>query len=238
MLLQLYDGHGTVEAAFTDPYNLIEKNKDLEMPVPRALMPVGVSAWAAFTPCYVMAWCDSMQWRDGDSAAAFILSSVGLGKAFAVRPALLSPLLVSKEVERSTLDGDSSDDGFEVAQLGGDAGDSSGGEEQEEGHQDEDEPDEESVSQASARSSLPGFEFYDSIQSRITELHGVSATKAMKEVEYLEGLGGKSKRYRPGCRPQGWSSTADDFNKAYTDAVPKSVRERPSDQGLRLKKGL
>ena len=44
MLLKLCDGHGTVEAAFTDPYNLIEKNKELEVPVPRALMPVGVSA--------------------------------------------------------------------------------------------------------------------------------------------------------------------------------------------------
>lgn len=48
-------------------------------------------------------------------------------------------------------------------------------------------------------------------------------------------MGGKSKRYKLGCLPQGWSSTAGDFNKAYTDTVPKAVREKDPDTGLKLK---
>ena len=237
-LIRLCDGHGMVEVVYKDLYGLIEKNKNNDVPVPRAYMPVGVNDWADLTPCRVMAWCESMQWRDGDRAAAFILIVVGLGKAFAIRPALLSPLLVCRAVERETLGCDSSDDGLEVAQLGGDSADDESGEEGE-----GDEADEEIGAddprlglQGPALSAHPGAEFAPAILERIDRLHGAGATKAQKQAEYLEGMGGKSKRYKPGCLPQGWTSSAGDFNKAYTDTVPKSVREQDHDAGLELKK--
>ena len=219
MMLTLCD----VEIVCKDPYDLIAKYKGKEVQVPRALMPVGVREWAGKTPCHILAWCAAMQWRDGDKACAFILIVVGLGKAFAIRPTLLSPLVVDREVEAQTLRADSDDEGFEVAQLGGESdGDGDDGEVQEaEKGGGEEEADVEMLGPAGPTASGESVvDLASAIMQRTAELHGVSATKAAKQVEYLEGLGGKGKRYKQGYKPQGWESTAGDFNKAYTDNVP------------------
>ena len=238
MMLKLCDGHGSVEVVCKDPYNLVENNKGKEILVPRALMPVGVCDWAGETPCHILAWCAELQWRDGDKAGAFILIVVGVGKAFAIRPALLTPLVGALD-EASALIADSDDEGLEVAQLGGesDGADEVQGEEGEDGGGGE-EADVEMLGPTGPTSSGgSAADLAAAIMQRTAELHGVSATKQARQVEYIEGLGGKSKRYKPGCRPQGWESTAGDFNKAYTDNVPKHLRERAPEEGLRLKRG-
>ena len=239
MWLALADGHGSVEIVDKDPYCLIEKNRNNEVSVPRDFLPP-LTGLGDITSCHIVAWCDSMAWKAGDMGPAFILMTVAGGKAFAIRPAVMSRLLEDKQVEAETLNADSSDEGFEVAQLGGGAEDEDEGEEDEEGEVEgqEEQPPEGSQPQVIAVARGPEAAFAAPIMERITALHGTTATAKAKAVELLEGVGkGCNRRYKPGCTPKGWDATAGDFNKAYTDNVPKSARERPSNEGLQLKEG-
>ena len=95
--INLADGHGTVECINTDPYGLIAKNVAIDVAVPRDYLPAALEL-PALTPCRIIAWCERMAWKDGDTGPAFILIMAKVGKAFAMRSALLAPLLKDTQV--------------------------------------------------------------------------------------------------------------------------------------------
>ena len=228
------DGHGSVEIFDKDPYGLIEKNRNKEVTVPREFLPP-LPGVGDITPCHIVAWCDSMAWKTGDLAPSFILMTVAGRKAFAMRPAVLSRLLGGL-----LGDADSSDEGYEVAQLGGESEEEEEGEEAGEGEVEghERQPPEASQQQVIAAARSPEEPFAAPISERISALHGTAATAKLQDVELLEGTGkGCTQRFKRGCKPRGWDATAGDFNKAFTDNVPNFARERPSDEGLKLKAG-
>ena len=78
--INLADGHGTVECINTDPYGLIAKNSAMDVAVPREHLPAALEL-PALTPCRIIAWCESMAWKDGDKGPAFILIIAKVGKA-------------------------------------------------------------------------------------------------------------------------------------------------------------
>ena len=106
--INLADGHGTVECINTDPYGLLAKNSAVDVAVPREHLPAALEL-PALTPCRIIAWCESMAWKDGDKGSAFILIIAKVGKAFAMRPALLAPLLKEKQAA-AALAADSDDE--------------------------------------------------------------------------------------------------------------------------------
>ena len=68
--INLADDHGTVECINTDPYGLIAKNHTMDVAVPRDHLPAALEL-PALTPCRIIAWCESMAWKDGDIAVSY-----------------------------------------------------------------------------------------------------------------------------------------------------------------------
>ena len=234
--INLADGHGTVECTNKDPYGLIAKNSAKDIAVPRDYLPAALEL-PALTPCRIIAWCERMAWKDGDTGPAFILIMAQVGKAFAMRPAVLAPLLKDKQAAAS-LAADS-DDELGVAPHPCDADVVSEGEEAgEEAEEGEEEGgDDGGVTEgAAAIANQPWCGFAAAaIKERAAQLHGTTTTARAKNYVHVECAGGKNKRYKPGSQPRGWGATAGDFNKAFTDTVPKGARERDPLAGLKLK---